>query len=498
MQGVLSTVLAQLPELMQTQILPMVKELLAAHPELEDACARSADLLYTLTRTENGYTVSLSMEKLIALVDAFETMTVPELYDRILGEGKFDALKAYALGVFDKTVAELLDECKAEGLDIDRILDMIEPLLPQDDSGNTVLTTVRAMLADEEFLATTVQELLLQTKPGGDGAPTDEEYIAGIRQQISMMFSGLKDTSIWDLIESTMGSMLPGSDPEWDPAMVGTSDLKNQVKALLDSIKDGVRVTYTVSADGKLVSAEIVLDLPDMLGTGTISLVTSYQSTIDYDQVAENVQAEVSLLVTDKLAAALLQYYNEDCQDYEAVYDTATGQLTVKGKDTYGDMIDVADGKAVYIEITDQSVRVVDLKALIALMIEEKCKDISSFDAVYGLVSCEAESDWTAYWINEDGEQGAELTDTEKKTYGLESYFPDSDVDGNVESIFEIRVTLNTATGAILAVNSFGSSYHTKGELVETDPYGVSYYRCAECGRIFGVYDGADSENNLA
>lgn len=513
--ALLTGILPQLPDLFGTQVLPMVKELLAAHPELEDICARSADLLYTLTKTEDGYTVALSMEKLIALNDQFETMKVSELYDAILGEGKFDELKAYVLGIFDKTVAELLDECKAEGLDIDRILDMIESLFPENGDGGNMLTLVREMLKNEEFLSAKVSDLLLQNKPDGDGAPTDEEYLASVKQQISMVFDAMKESTVWDLIESALQNMngsaagnpdLPYPDvddpmaaAEWDAETEEEPSLHDQVREVIDLIKDGIQVTYAVGADGKLVSAQIVLDLPDMIGTGTISLLTSYQSEINYDKVVEDIQAGVTQLPdADKLAATVIEYFqNELLKDYVITYDQDTGLLRVEYTDSRNRENNIWTGYGwtrIQIEETAKTVRVLNLKNIETVRFSDFCKNIRYYHPYFEEVFVEPTYTWTAYWLD-----GTELTEEEKREYQVEQYLRLNGEDP-YRGIIWISATVNTETGEILGYRWVGN--HQKGELIkdvrsQDGMDGYRYYRCTECGQIFEVYYYVNDDGNV-
>ena len=102
---VIGEILPKLPAFINGQLIPALKAIVEAHPELEDICARIADLFLTVTKTDNGYTVALSFDRLLALNEKFKTVKIGEFYDSILGEGAFAKLKTYANDIFGKTVS---------------------------------------------------------------------------------------------------------------------------------------------------------------------------------------------------------------------------------------------------------------------------------------------------------------------------------------------------------------------------------------------------------
>lgn len=177
---VIGEILPKLPAFINGQLLPALKAIVEAHPELEDICARIADLFLTVTKTDNGYTVALSFDRLLALNEKFKTVKIGEFYDSILGEGAFAKLKTYANDIFGKTVSDVLNELKAEGIDVVALLKMVNSLLPVDESGKTVMNQVLEQMENEKFLATTDRSADCRVRSGAD-CRADQGYAGEAR-----------------------------------------------------------------------------------------------------------------------------------------------------------------------------------------------------------------------------------------------------------------------------------------------------------------------------
>ena len=159
----LVSVLGQLQEL-----LPALRESLADAPAFDDFCARIAESMFTLKKTDNGYEIALSFEKLSALNDRFNTMTVAELVDALFGEGTFDMAAALVGGMLDMTLNELLTQAAAAGIDIDELLTAIEAQLPDMDEVKAAFEQIRELLKDETVKAQPLWKLLPSTSGEGN------------------------------------------------------------------------------------------------------------------------------------------------------------------------------------------------------------------------------------------------------------------------------------------------------------------------------------------
>ena len=386
----------KLPDLMEKEFLPMIQAFLAAHPELEDICARIADLFWTVRKTDNGYEISLSLEKIAALNDKLNTMKVSEFVDLILGEGKFAELETYANGIFDKKVSELLADVKAQGIDVERILKAVDSLMPAvDDKGNTQLTEVLAMLKDEDFLAKTVKDLMLQDKPND---VTDEAYLAQMKQQINTVFAALENTTVWGIIEDAMNkgngdvNKPYNADAATDVPAVSMHD---KVAAMLEQVKVGVTVTFTTDVWGTLTGAKLEWNLPELIGKGSVEITTKHTSAVDYDKIVNEISADVKKVseIPEKLATALDTYLKTENAKNSVTYDAATGIATV----TY---IVTADYRAEGYNYDFVHVTVTETNVVTAKVNLKKLLGLASMDGVFigefGLEDLENNMTWTA------------------------------------------------------------------------------------------------------
>lgn len=439
--AMVGSIMEKLPDLLEKEVLPMMQAFLTAHPELEDICARVADLLWTVKKTESGYEIALSMDKIAALNDKFETMKVSELVDLILGEGTFAGLETYANGIFDKTVSGLLADLKTQGIDVLRILKMVDSLMPKDEKGNTPLTDVLTKLNDSATQAKTLQDLMLEDKPEG---VTDAEYLAGMKQQISAVFASLKELTVWDAIEDSLGGNGEVGGPlaaEEAPA----ASLHDTVAEVLKLVKDGVKITVNTDVFGNLIGAKLELNLPDLIGKGNITVTNSYTSTVDYDKVVNEVSADVKKVndSAEKLAAALEAKLKADDAANSLTYDAATGIATVKVNITahYLSGEVTLNGKTggVWVNETNAVTLKVNLKKLMALMTSS-----GKFDGVFYLEDLQNNLTWTATVEYDDGTSGPADAATLEK---LEQ-------DGRIENDSEVEMM---AMGIVFSFGEDGS-----------------------------------------
>lgn len=332
-KAIFTEIMDKLPDAVEDHLVPMIEAFLAAHQDLEDVCARLADLLFTLTKDGDNYVMAFSMQKLNQLNETLNTKKISELYDSILGKGKFAELETFANGVLDMTVSEVLAEVKKQGIDVEKIFAMIKAFLPSegtDDSVSGMLTQIEAMLKDQTFLATKLKDLIY-----GD-SETSAEDLAETKQMIAAVFTMLKDNTFYGLVEQVMGGNddqdsdsfdnLPSISPDTYTDSAATAPgLYDQVKGLLNMLGNGIAFSETTDATGSFVSASLSVNLPSLFGQVEIRVLTSYTSKVDYSKVASSVEADRSKLTVDQLLAALRDHYGDDA----VMYDQTTGMATI-------------------------------------------------------------------------------------------------------------------------------------------------------------------------
>ncbi len=492
----MTAILPKLPAFAKNQLLPALKTIAAARPDSEDVCARIADLLFVLTKTDNGYTVALSFDKLIALNEKLNTMKVSELYDAILGAGEFAKLETYMNGVFEKKVSEVLADFKAEGIDFVALLKMVNTLLPEDEEGNTPMTPVLQNFSDEKFLGSTVGQLML----GTENVPTAEELKA-LKEKITPAFSAMKELTCWELIEDLTKkddeNKPEGYTPETDvPAGEGEGQavLYNTVKTILEQYRDAVSVSCTADAFGKILSASIELNVsvPDPSGDGTNKLVeisgkiqylNKYTSTVDYTKYEEQVNASLKSLSDnrDKIGEIIKADIEHRYLGSKVSYDKETGILTAKyvTVDTYWRHI---AEKEVTVTSTQKVDLTVDLNTLRLMTASTDCKNTRAVNVEYG-AEYRREEQITAKW---------EKSNTALSPEELEKWHDDLVANGNRrESGFDISLYLDTETGKYRA--NEGSLHEYDSEPIKTVKDGkwtYVHHKCKKCGyvNIVGSY----------
>lgn len=502
---VIGEILPKLPAFINGQLIPALKAIVEAHPELEDICARIADLFLTVTKTDNGYTVALSFDRLLALNEKFKTVKIGEFYDSILGEGAFAKLKTYANDIFGKTVSDVLGELKNEGIDVVALMKMVNSLLPVDESGKTVMSQVLEQMENEKFLATTIGQLFVET----DQALTAEQ-IKALQEKFASVLNTVEAMTVWEGIEDLMSKgdenrpIEPQPDdasgyaaPETDGGAAAPS-MADMVKSVLEMYKDQIKISYTTDAYGKVLSTniELALEVKDESGDGTavkfaisgkIQLVNKYTSEIDYSKTEEKVKADL-----DSLNAKMEQIANLIKADLEerktgavVTFNKTTGILNAKYTDesSYTSIIHEDDGSTKNTRIIEknQVELEINLKSVLTMSISDDCKNLR---AIYVYYAMTAKNDLkiTATWANVEN---SPLTNTELEKYYDQIVKERTVVDDNG---YSISMLLDITTGDYSAndhsTHDYDYEHPVKTGEPDADGWYRVYYKCKKCGKI--------------
>lgn len=461
---VIGEILPKLPAFINGQLIPALKAIVEAHPELEDICARIADLFLTVTKTDNGYTVALSFDRLLALNEKFKTVKIGEFYDSILGEGAFAKLKTYANDIFGKTVSDVLAELKAEGIDVVALMKMVNSLLPVDENGKTVMSQVLEQMENEKFLATTIGQLFVET----DQALTAEQ-IKALQEKFASVLNAVEVMTVWEGIEDLMSKGDENRPIESQPGDVGgyaapetdggaaAPSMADMVKSVLEMYKDQIKISYTTDAYGKVLSEniELALEVKDESGdetavkfaiSGKIQLVNKFTSEIDYSKTEEKINADLNSL--NEKMEQIANLIKADLEERETgavvTFDKTTGILTAKYTDerSYTSIIHEDDGstKNTRITETNQVELVINLKSVLTMSISDDCKNLR---AIYVYYAMTAKNDLkvTAKWENVENSL---LTDAQLEKYYDQIVNEQTIEDGNG---YRISMLLDTTTG---------------------------------------------------
>ena len=461
---VIGEILPKLPAFINGQLIPALKAIVEAHPELEDICARIADLFLTVTKTDNGYTVALSFDRLLVLNEKFKTVKIGEFYVSILGEGAFAKLKTYANDIFGKTVSDVLGELKDEGIDVVALLKMVNSLLPVDENGKTVMSQVLEQMENEKFLATTIGQLFVET----DQTLTAEQ-IKALQEKFASVLNAVEVMTVWEGIEDLMSKGDENRPIESQPGDVGgyaapetdggaaAPSMADMVKSVLEMYKDQIKISYTTDAYGKVLSEniELALEVKDESGDGTavkfaisgkIQLVNKYTSEIDYSKTEEKINADLNSLNAkmEQIANLIKADLEERETDPVVTFDKTTGILTAKYTDerSYSSIIHEDDGstKMTLVTETNQVELVINLKSVLTMSISDDCKNLR---AIYVYYAMTAKNDLkvTATWENVEN---SSLNNADLEKYYDQIVNEETIEDGNG---YRISMLLDTTTG---------------------------------------------------
>lgn len=363
-------ILETLPETFEQDLLPLIKDFLEKNGELEDVCARLANLIFTLTKTDNSYTIAFSMDKLIALNNKLAEITVAEFYDSIFGEGKFAKLETFANGLLDKTVGGLLLELKAKGVDVEKLLGIVKSYYPVEDDGESILSR---LLNIGKYATMNVSEFI---------GMEDSDSIAAAKETIANIFTTLKTTKVWDGIESLIpgGSddsdnipsnpttPNPTADADSDSDSADQASLHDTVANVLNSYKSAVKFSVSTSLSGHLSGLNVDVEIQNVVSVKVdLAIKTEYTSTVDYSNVEPNVKKQITKLegLADQIGAAALKSFAND-NDYSATY--SNGILTLQWTE-YEDW-DYVDHEWVGINGTDCQVKL-NLKSILHFNLQD-------------------------------------------------------------------------------------------------------------------------------
>lgn len=493
----------EVAKLMEEKLLPELSKFAEAHPEMQNLAEKVMGLAFTIEETESGYTVTLSFDKLLETVEMFNTMKVSELVDYLLGEGKYTEIKTYANGVFTKTVGDLLNEHKADGLDVVALLETVNTIMPADEKGNTKLTPVLNQLKDETFLATTIGQLITKSETA-----LTEEQIKALQEKMAPVFNAMEDLTVWDAVETLIskigGSGSEPSEPDTYDAEAGDEpaaglNLYEMVKGMLTQYKDVVKLTYKTDKSGMLLSMELVLNLvvtapadeeaadAEQLQimfavTGKVEIVMDHKSTVDYDKTVTTVEGVVKSAKDNqaKIAELIKADIKNDYDDAVVNYNAETGAMTIhytvhmNGQySLYGRTVMAAATRIVDITL--------DMNTIAMLTVNDVCSDLRTMLVDYKQT---VNVNFEVEYLRWDSTSGMDLSPEEQAAF----------IASRKQSE-KYSIELAVKENGEYSLYDYSEDYHDfpeepdRTEQNPNDENGtIEYYVCKKCGHIRKVY----------
>lgn len=502
----ISEMMPDIAALIEEKLLPEMKKIIKAHPEMEDICAKLADLFLTVTKTGDGYTVALSFDRLLATNEKFNTMTVRELYDSILGEGKFDELMTYATGILDKTVSDVLADLKKEGIDLVELLKMVDGVMPKDEKGKTPMSSFMEQIENEEFLATTIGNVVLQMSGAAGPEMTEEnrkQALDGMKEEIGKIFESMANLTVWAFVEDMMKKE-PDNQPSGYAAPASESEatkpsLYEQVKDLLTQYKDAVKFSYTTDAYGKPLTASIEanLTIPNRSEEGAkilfaingkVELTNKFTTTHgeDFEKAVNTVEASrKNVLDSKKVIFELIKKdITDNDQDAKVTLNESTGivTVTIKSENKTWNEWWSAVHENVTITGTCDIEMTIDLSKVILLTVNDECTNVRSalvyypFEMVKSLVTIN-----NAEYFDSSDKYVEKIKVSEENYDDLKELI--LDYDGEVQLILKDgKFLLNDHTH-----DYHDFKYQTKTEKGEDGKdHTYTYKECQKCGWTTG------------
>lgn len=316
------------------QVLPALRNLTLT-PDAEDVLARIAEAMFTLQKTDSGYEIALSFEKLKALNDRLAVLTVGNLLDGLFGDGTVDSVQATLLGMMNLTVGDLVKALNDAGIDVEQLLKLLERVMGDDDQSAMLLASIRNFLTNEAFAGVKLWGLI----PKEDGTTMTE---AEARALLVGTFERITKMTVWDVIDALAASAGDGQPDDGQTSDDGYTkrysmdetaqpSLHDQVAGLLEALDGAVSLRMQLTAKGQLTKITFTLNLTGLVTVSGAELTFGTQPEETYDDVTETVEAAKDALTPERVQEAYKAALEKlGCKNIELRYDEKTGILHIR------------------------------------------------------------------------------------------------------------------------------------------------------------------------
>ena len=202
---------------------------------LNGALTKIISFIYLKEATESGYTYKFNPVFIKIAYSSIKEEKINVLYDKVFGEGAYDATVEFLKGAFEKTIPQLESEAKTElskwGITADVIYALIE------EKAGTSIDDMLAEMGEVQLYMLINQMTEEETTP--------EEYVSMVEQYDSM----LKEYTLYDLAISMMGDLGEMEEAE-DPIAKIINDI---VEACQNAT-----IQFTTDKNGEFISMSTV------------------------------------------------------------------------------------------------------------------------------------------------------------------------------------------------------------------------------------------------
>ena len=238
-------------------------------PEVNEETAKKAaaavlDLFFTTEQTADGVVVALDLSIIKDVNNALNEKTVAQLIDAIAGEGSFNQLTLALPRILAFSVEDFIQFISLNlGVDVPALLEALDELAviitgSEEATFETLIGlegNIEDILADEEFLATTVKDVLMMLTETEDETQLDAMIAEVIGTLNTVTFYQLTDVS---------------------------EEIPTQINSTVDMIASMLSYEIKVGTDGKFVSSTLTFTEPDS-GITAVALLTAEKLSVSIE-----------------------------------------------------------------------------------------------------------------------------------------------------------------------------------------------------------------------
>ncbi len=196
------------------------------------------DTFFTVETTNNGMDVKLDLSVLHEWNNEFAAMTIKDLIE-MTGEGNYQTIIDSIPILLSQSVSDALSFVQTQtGMTATELVELLDDIViaytesEEVDLEAILGMPIKEMIEDEEFLATTVSEILTGFLTDNENATAED-----LMQIINGIIQTVETAKIYDMIaqrSETTGEAF-----------------KAQINAAIDAMEAGIQYTISVGADGK-------------------------------------------------------------------------------------------------------------------------------------------------------------------------------------------------------------------------------------------------------
>ncbi len=168
-----------LEKLQLPQVEAVIEMLLAKEDAAYGVLMQAMEYLFVTTETADGYTIALDMNKFKQLNEALYTKTLDQVFDQYVGEGAFEDVREFVLGLEEMTLGEaataIIDYADSNGFDTKIIFTAIETVAEMPEG------TIEQYLQNPKLTEMTIPQAIemMMGSMGGDNVMPDGDYNQG-------------------------------------------------------------------------------------------------------------------------------------------------------------------------------------------------------------------------------------------------------------------------------------------------------------------------------